>query len=230
MKNLEKIFGITIDNPENFKRAITHPSYIQEHNLDYMDCYERLEFLGDAVLKLTVSDVLYEKYADSQEGFMSKIRSIVVSDATLFDLAKKIGLPELLLIGKHEEKQGCRQLESISACAFEAILGAYYLDGKLTEIRDFIRKNLAPYIDDVENNAAKYNAKAILQEYTQSLTKETPKYSLIEQIGPEHNKRFIIAVSYKDEIIAQGEGRTKKEAEQQAAYEACKILGVVENV
>ncbi len=230
MEALEKIFGIKIDNPQNFKRALTHPSYTQENNLDFVECYERLEFLGDAVLKLSVSDILFEKFPDFPEGEMSKIRSIVVSDATLFNLAQKIGLPELLIIGKHEEKQGCRKLESICACAFEAILGAYYLDGKFLEVKDFIKKNLNPYIEDVHKNGAKYNAKAILQEYTQGLTKETPKYIVVEELGPEHNKIFVIDVSYQDKILARGEGKTKKEAEQHAAYEACKVLGVIENV
>lgn len=229
MKALEKIFEIKIDNQENFRRALTHPSFTQENGMDFVECYERLEFLGDAVLKLSVSDILFEKYPNFPEGEMSKIRSIVVSDATLFDLAKKIGLPELLIIGKHEDKQGCRNLESILACSFEAILGAYYLDGKFNEIKNFIKENLNPYIEDVQNNAAKYNAKAILQEYTQGLTKETPKYTLIDEIGPEHNKVFVIEVSYQDKVLAQGKGKTKKEAEQHAAYEACKILGVGEN-
>src|SRR5574344_1932329 len=106
MDELEKIFSIKIDNIENFKRALTHPSFTQENNIEFVECYERLEFLGDAVLKLTVSDILFQKYPTASEGKMSKIRSIVVSDAILFKVAQKIGLPKLIILGKHEEKQG----------------------------------------------------------------------------------------------------------------------------
>ena len=192
-----------------------------------MESYERLEFLGDAVLKLTVSDVLYRKYPNSQEGEMSKIRSIVVSDATLSTIAKNIGLTDLIILAKHEEKQGCRNLESVCACAFEAVLGAYYLDGKFSELVKFIKTQFTPYIEDVENNFEKFNAKALLQEYTQSQTKETPVYSLIGESGPAHKKVFEVSVSYKDEIIATGVGKSKKDAEQQAAYSACEKLGVL---
>ncbi|MCI1274391.1 MAG: ribonuclease III [Clostridiaceae bacterium] len=227
MDELEKIFNIKIDNIENFKRALTHPSYTQENNIEYIECYERLEFLGDAVLKLTVSDILFQKYPLATEGDMSKIRSIVVSDAMLFEIAKKIGLQNLIMLGKHEEKQGLRKLESVVACSFEAILGAYYLDGKFEEIKEFIIKNFTEYIEDVDKNSAKYNAKAILQEYTQGLTKETPTYVLKDTTGPEHNKTFVVEVLYQDKVVSSGEGKTKKEAEQHAAYQACKKLGAI---
>ena len=227
MDELEKIFSIKIDNIENFKRALTHPSYTQENNIEYIECYERLEFLGDAVLKLTVSDILFQKYPRATEGDMSKIRSIVVSDAMLFEIAKKIGLQNLILLGKHEEKQGLRKLESVVACSFEAILGAYYLDGKFEEIKEFIIKNFTEYIEDVDKNSAKYNAKALLQEYTQGLTKETPTYVLKDATGPEHNKTFVVEVLYQDKVVSSGKGKTKKEAEQHAAYQACKKLGAI---
>lgn len=227
MQELEKIFDIKIDNPINFKRALIHPSYTQENNLEFIECYERLEFLGDAVLKLTVSDILFSKYPLSSEGNMSKIRSIVVSDAILSKIAKEIGLQKLLIIGTHEEKQGCRNLESILACSFEAVLGAYYLDNKFDKIKEFIKINFNKYIEDVEKNSIKYNAKAILQEYTQKISKETPDYKLKQENGPEHKKTFLVEVSYQNKIVATGEGKTKKEAEQHAAYKACEALGVI---
>lgn len=134
MKSVAEIFGIETKTDEFYKYALTHPSYTKELNLPETQCYERLEFLGDAVLKLTISDVLFKKYPDSREGELSKIRSIIVSDNTLAEIAKKNGLSELIILSKHEEKLGCRNLNSICACAFEAILGAYYLDGKFNEI------------------------------------------------------------------------------------------------
>lgn len=228
MKNLEEIFGINIDNSEYFTKALTHPSYTKEKELNYIDNYERMEFLGDAVLKLAVSDILYNKYPNYAEGELSKIRSIVVSDSTLFKIVKQNGLAKLINLGKHEDKQGCRKLESVCACAFEAVLGAYYLDGKLIELLKYIEKVLTPYIEEVDKNFEKYNAKALLQEYTQGLNKDLPVYTMKGYTGPDHNKVFTVEVSYQGNIIACGEGKSKKEAEQKAAYEACVKMGVFE--
>lgn len=228
MSSVEEIFKIKIDDKSLFVKALTHPSFTKEKEMDFTDCYERLEFLGDAVLKLSVSDILFKKYPDYAEGDMSKIRSIVVSDNTLSNISKKIGLSKLVITGAHESKQGIKNLESVSACAFEAVLGAYYLDGKFVQLKSFLTELFAPYIEEIDNNFEKYNAKALLQEYTQGLTKETPVYKLISQSGPDHKKLFTVEVSYKGEIIAEGEGKSKKDAEQKAAYQACKKLGAIE--
>ena len=227
MQKLEEIFGIKIDNPDFFKKALTHPSYTKEQDLPYVENYERLEFLGDAVLKLTISDVLFKSHPEATEGELSKIRSIIVSDNTLAQIAKANGLQKLIILAKHEAKQGCSNLNSICACAFEAILGAYYLDGKYNELEEYIRKTFIPYIKDVEENFANYNAKAILQEYTQNLDKTTPKYVVLSESGPEHRKIFEVQVSYNDEVLAIEKGFSKKEAEQKCAYSACKKLGIV---
>ena len=227
MNSVEEIFKIKINDNSLFVKALTHPSYTQEKEMSYCDCYERLEFLGDAVLKLSISDVLYKMFPDYAEGKMSQIRSIIVSDHTLSNISREIGLSKLIIAGTHEVKNGIKNLESVTACAFEAVLGAYYLDGKFDELLKFIEETFIPYINDVNNNLEKYNAKALLQEYTQSLTKETPVYTLVSESGPDHKKTFTVDVSYKNEVIARGEGKTKKDAEQTAAYEACKILGVV---
>ena len=226
MKSVSDIFGIETKTQDLYKQALTHPSYTQENNLPYEQCYERLEFLGDAVLKLTVSDVLYNKYPQAHEGEVSKIRSIVVSDNTLADIAKNNGLNELIILSKHDEKQGARKLNSICACAFEAILGAYFLDGKYEQIREYIEKTLTPYIEDVKENFVKYNAKELLQEYTQGLTKNTPIYRVVNESGPAHKKEFEVEVSYNGKILATEKGPTKKDAEQKAAYSACLKLGV----
>jgi ribonuclease-3 len=227
MSSVAEIFGIETITDELYKHALTHSSYTKEHNLPETQCYERLEFLGDAVLKLTISDVLFKKYPDSPEGELSKIRSIVVSDNTLADIAKHNGLQDLIIMSKHEEKQGCRNLNSICACSFEAILGAYYLDGKFKEILQYIEKTFTPYIDDVEHHFEKFNAKAILQEYTQSKTKNTPVYTVIAEFGPAHKKEFEVEVRYNEELLAIEKGSSKKEAEQKCAYQACKKLGII---
>lgn len=226
MKNLEDIYGIKIDNPDFFKRALTHPSFTKENDLDYTENYERLEFLGDAVLKLITSEILFEKYPNYAEGELSKIRSIVVSDNTLSKIALEIGLCDLIIVAKHEGKLGLTKIESVSACAFEAVLGAFYLDGKLSDVKVFLKKVLMKYIEEVDANFEKFNAKALLQEYTQSVNKEIPIYKIVGETGPAHNKTFTVEVSFKGEVIAQGAGKSKKEAEQHAAYHACKILGV----
>ena len=227
MKSVAEIFGIETLTEELYQKALTHSSFTKERNLPYTDCYERLEFLGDAVLKLTISDVLFRTYPEAQEGELSKIRSIIVSDNTLADIAQKNGLQEIIIMSRHEEKQGCRKLNSICACAFEAILGAYYLDGKFNEIVKYIEQTFKPYIEEVQNHFERFNAKAILQEYTQGKTKNTPIYTVINEFGPEHKKIFEVEVRYNDEILAVEQGNTKKDAEQKCAYSACKKLGII---
>ena len=229
MEKIAEIFDINIKNGELFKAAITHPSYTKELNLNYSECYERLEFLGDAVLKLSVSKILYEKYPEYTEGSMSKIRSIVVSDSVLAEICENIGLSKIIIVSRHDEKQGCKKIESVKACAFEAVLGAYYLDGKLNQLIKFLKKILKPYIEDVDKNFENFHAKALLQEYTQSQSKETPVYRVVMETGPAHKKRFTVEVAYKNRAIAIGEGKTKKDAEQHAAYKACIDLGVIKN-
>jgi ribonuclease-3 len=204
------LFGIEIDNKELLEQALQHPSAGGEH-------YERLEFLGDAVLKLIISDILYKKYPDYREGDLTKIRSIVVSDSILGEIAACLGLDIKL-----EEK--LRGTPSIYACAFEAVLGAYYLDGKFNELKKFLEELFTPYFEDVDVNFHKYNAKAVLQEYTQAQSKELPVYKVIDETGPAHDKVFTVEVSYNGVILARGGGRTKKEAEQNAAASACEVL------
>ncbi len=226
---VSKIFGIETVTPEYYKNALTHPSFTKDNGLEYSKCYERLEFLGDAVLKLAVSDILYKEYPNYTEGQMSKIRSIIVSDNILAKLANKIGLNKLIIAGEHDKKQGITNLESVTACAFEATLGAFFLDGKFNEVMSFLDKEFHDEIIEIDKNFEKYNAKAILQEYTQGLTKETPVYRLVETKGAEHKKIFVIEVLYRGEVIAQGEGKSKKDAEQHAAYSACHKLGAIKH-
>lgn len=225
-KTISEIFGIKTNKSELYRQALTHPSYIQDNNLEYNECYERLEFLGDAVLKLTISDVLFKMFPQSTEGELSKIRSIIVSDSILAKIAKKIGLSEIIIMSKSEEKQGGRKIDSICACTFEAVLGAYYLNKKENEILKFIEKTFTPYIKDVKDNLGKYHAKELLQEYTQGLTKTRPIYNVTNEIGPAHKKTFEVEVVYNDEVLATEQGKTKKDAEQKAAYTACVKLGI----
>lgn len=229
IKDLEKIFSIEITDEELFTKALTHSSYTKENSLDSLLNYERLEFFGDSVLKLAVSEILMKKFPKSNEGELTKIRSIIVSDAMLSKAAIDLGLQDFIILGKNAEKSGERKRSSINACIFEALIGAFYLTGKKSEIIEFLGKVFEPEIIDVKDNFAKYNAKEILQEYTQSKTKELPKYNLIREFGPQHEPNFEIEVIYQGKVLACMIGKSKKDAEQKCAYEACKILGVIKD-
>jgi len=224
----KNILDIKCTDENIFQIATTHPSFTTENNLSHLQNYERLEFLGDSVLKLYCSKILMEKFPEYDEGKLSKIRSILVSDATISQLGFKIGLNNIIRMAESEEKQGGRKRESNIACAMEAVIGAYYLDGKKEEIERFLKYNLNKYIEDIDNNFAKFNAKAVLQEYTQAKTKELPEYETIAITGPAHKPRFEVQVKYENKIIATGFGSTKRDAQQDCAYKACIKLGIIE--
>ena len=223
---LKNIFGLSAD-PELLDKALTHPSYTKELNLDSLTSYERLEFFGDSVLKLFTSKLLYENYENYPEGDLSKIRSILVSDAILSGIAFEIGLDKLIKLGPAEEKQGGRKRESNLACSLEAVLGAYYLSGEGEAVEKFISKYVLPYAKDIDEHFEKYNAKDILQQYTQGVDKTLPVYRTVAIHGPAHKPEFEIAVEWQDRIIATAKGKSKKDAQQNCAYEACKVLGVI---
>jgi ribonuclease-3 len=228
-EKLGEIFGILPEKVECFQIALTHSSYTRENNISSLKNYERLEFLGDAVLKLCISDILYKKFPKYPEGDLTKIRSIIVSDNVLAEVSIKIKLQELLILGSQEEKMGGRKKSSIIACAFEAVLGAYYVNGEYEGIKNFLEKVMMPYIIDVDENFEKFNAKALLQEYTQSKDKKTPEYKIVKEKGPAHKKTFVVGVYYNERELAVAEGKTKKEAEQNCAYKACVGFGIIKD-
>lgn len=224
---LKDFFGEEADE-KLINLALTHPSFTKEKGeLDSLENYERLEFFGDSVLKLFTSKLLYEKYPDYPEGRLSKIRSILVSDLTLSKVAFEIGLDFLIILGHAEEKQGGRKRESNLACSLEAILGAYFLSGKETIVERFIAKYILPYAADIDEHFEKYNAKDVLQQYTQGQDKTLPTYKTLSVNGPAHEPIFEIEVSWHDEVLAVCKGKSKKETQQECAYEACKKLGVI---
>lgn len=222
---IEEIFG---EQNELVKLALTHPSYTKENDLNPLESYERLEFFGDSVLKLFTSKLLYETYPDFPEGELSKIRSILVSDAILAKVAVEIGIDKLMVLGHAEEKQGGRRRESNIACTLEALLGAYYFNGKQKEIEEFIKNYILVYAEDIDKHFEKYNAKDILQQYTQGIDKTLPTYRTLEIKGPAHKPEFVVEVEWQGKIIAQASGKSKKEAQQNCALEACKKLGVLD--
>ena len=166
-------------------------------------------------------------YPNAPEGELSKIRSILVSDAILAKVAVKIGVDKLMRLGPAEEKQGGRKRESNIACTLEALLGAYYMNGCQAEIENFIKDYIMIFADDVDKHFEKYNAKDILQQYTQGVDKTRPEYRTVEIKGPAHKPEFVVEVEWQGRIIARASGKSKKEAQQNCALEACKKLGAI---
>ena len=224
---LEVFFNTDADN-ELVNLALTHPSFTKERGeTDSLENYERLEFFGDSVLKLFTSKLLYENYPDYAEGRLSKIRSILVSDMTLSKVAFEIGLDKEIILGHSEEKQGGRTRESNLACSLEALFGAYYLSGKEKAVESFISKYILPYASDIDEHFEKYNAKDVLQQYTQSIDKTLPEYTTVSVSGPAHAPVFQVELSWHGEVVASCCGKTKKEAQQDCAFEACKKFNLI---
>lgn len=222
---IEEIFGE--GDKKLIELSLTHPSYTKETSPNSLENYERLEFFGDSVLKLFTSKLLYQCYPNYSEGELSKIRSILVSDAILAKVAIQIGVPEKMKLGRAEEKQGGRNRESNIACSLEALLGAYYLSGQEKKIEEFIKNYIMVFAEDINLHFAKYNAKDILQQYTQSINKTLPEYKTIAVKGPAHAPIFEVEVCWSEKILATGSGKSKKEAQQNCAYEACKNLEII---
>ena len=209
--------------------AFTHSSYTKELLLPVEKCYERLEFLGDAVLKMVTTEYLHDTYPDKSEGELTKIRAIIVSDEILHKVAQQLNIEPYIKVSSAERKACGQKLESIQACVMEALFGALYKSSDKKHLDEFIISNLKPIINDIVCNKTIYNAKAILQEYTQAQSKELPQYTLVDESGKAHDKTFTVSVFYKDECLATSSAKTKKQAQQEAAFEACKKLGLIEN-
>ena len=212
---IEKRIFYVFKNKELIKSALTHSSFTNELKINKWENYQRLEFLGDAVLELVSSEFLYEGNSVMSEGKMSKVRASMVCEPALAFCAKKIRLGELILLGKGEEAGGGRERNSILSDVFEAIIGAIYQDGGLEEAQKFIHRFV---LDDVEENQLFVDSKSILQERIQAEGGKTLRYELVSENGPEHDKTFEVAVYINEERMATAKGHNKKDAEQQAAY------------
>ena len=220
--------NLSIDDYSLLDVALTHSSYNFENKLAEIEDNERLEFLGDAVLKLLASRYLYERFPEYPEGDLTKIRAILISDNTLAHIAAKINLDKFLKIGYHEAKLGGRTRSSTLACAFESVLGAFYLDGKIENLYDFLIELLKDEVTEIDNSASKYNFKAMLQEYAQANGMKIPEYVVVEEKGPAHSKVFAVEVWVNGDKMGFGEGNSKKEAHQIAARIAAVALGLLE--
>ena len=217
IKSLENTISYRFKNKDLVRLALTHSSYANEHNYSRLDNNERLEFLGDAVLEVSVSDYLYKNYKDINEGELTKMRASMVCEQTLFLCAKDIGLQNYILLGKGEEATGGRTRPSIVSDAMEALIGAIYLDSSIENARQFVDNYV---LNDIDNKKLFYDSKTILQEIAQGEHLGAISYELVEEVGPDHNKIFKVIVKIDEKVMADGEGRTKKAAEQEAAYKA----------
>lgn len=212
---LEKKSGYHFQNPHLLKQAMTHSSYANEHKAKGYHDNERLEFLGDAVLEVVSSEFLFRHYPALPEGDLTKLRASIVCEPTLALCARELDLGDFLLLGKGEEHTGGRKRDSIVSDAMEALIGAIYLDGGFASAKEFIHKFI---LNDLENKQLFYDSKTILQEMVQGMGREALTYELLGEEGPEHNRVYETCAKIGSREIGRGQGRSKKAAEQMAAY------------
>ena len=217
LKELEKKTGYTFKDFSLLEQAMMHSSYTNEKHLPKYRCNERLEFLGDAVLELVSSEYLFTESPHTPEGELTKTRASMVCEPSLALCARDIGLGDYLLLGKGEEATGGRLRDSVTSDAMEALIGAVYLDGGFTSAKEFIHRFV---LTDLEDKKLFYDSKTILQEMVQAEKGGAIRYRLTGEEGPDHNKSFCVEVLVGESVYGDGCGRTKKAAEQQAAYRA----------
>ena len=216
----EKRIGFTFKDKNLLRQAFTHRSYINEHRDLGWDHNERLEFLGDAVLELVVTEHLFKKYPDKSEGELTSYRAALVNTVTISQAARQLGMEPFLLLSKGEAKDRGRARQYILANTFEAVIGAIYLDGGYESARKFIADALFHRVDEIVEKKLWKDAKSLFQEKAQEILGITPVYTLLSESGPDHDKEFTVAVVVGDEQVATATGKSKQEAEQKAASSA----------
>ena len=223
-KRLEEIIGYDFKDKELLTHALTHSSFSNENRTGRLGSNERLEFLGDAVLELVSSEYFFKRFKNLPEGELTKMRASFVCEPALDKCARKLKLDEFILLGKGEDSSGGRKRPSVVSDAFEALIGAIYIDGGFEKAREVIYKYI---LDDVDNESFFYDSKTVLQEEAQRLGNEEPEYVLLAEEGPDHLKEFTIEVRLNGETMGVGKATSKKHAAQNAAYEALKKMGKV---
>ena len=220
--------GVVFKNKSLLKQAFTHRSYINENKNTKLEHNERLEFLGDAVLELVVTDFLYREYPTKPEGELTTYRSALVNSTTLSEVASNLDMNDFLLLSKGESKDTGRARQFILANTFESVVGATYLDQGYDSAKKFIEKHIFIFADKMIARGNLVDTKSLFQERAQEKTGATPAYKLIKDSGPDHDKSFTVGVYINREQIATGEGKSKQEAEQNAAQRALTIKGWTE--
>lgn len=225
LSDFEDILGIKFNKIFLLDIALTHSSYAHQYNLTYNDHNERLEFLGDSVLSMVVSEYLYKKFKSKHEGKLSRIRAGVVCEASLAEISRRLNVNNFIRVGKGEELSGGRGKDSLLADACEAIFAAIYLDKGIEVVRNFILDNLRDKIEVIGKDQNYNDFKSKLQEYVQKYSSSVIKYSVVHETGPAHDKTFEIEIYIDNKCLGSGVGKSKKEAEQNAAKVALKNMG-----
>lgn len=220
IKEFQEKIGYQFQQEGLLRQALTHSSYANEHRMKKLSDNERLEFLGDAVLEIVTSDFLYHEHSDVPEGELTRVRASIVCEQTLAFCTRTLNLGDYLFLGKGEDQTGGRKRKSILSDAFEAIIGAIYLDGGFANAKEFIHRFV---LNNVEHMQLFYDSKTILQEVVQG-EHEQLTYVLTDESGPDHNKSFTVRACIGERVIGSGTGHTKKAAEQEAAYQALLML------
>jgi ribonuclease-3 len=224
-EGFEKIIGLEFEDKSLLTQAFTHRSFLNEHKSMKGKHNERLEFLGDAVLELVITDYLYEKYPEKTEGDLTSIRSALVNATTCAEVAKEINVNDFLLLSKGEAKDTGRARQYILANTLEAIIGAIYMDLGYESAKNFILKYIAPKTEKIVEEELWVDAKSKFQEKAQDSVSITPSYKTLKEEGPDHDKKFTVGVFLGETLISEGEGESKQDAEQSAARHALKAKG-----
>lgn len=225
LEKLENQLGIRFKNKTLLQTAFTHRSFINENRRGAREHNERLEFLGDAVLELAATLFLYKKYPDKTEGDLTSYRSALVNAVTLSEVASKLGMNEFLLLSKGEAKDTGRARQIILANTMEAFIGALFLDQGYEQAEIFVNKHILSLIDKIVESKSWLDAKSFFQEKAQEIQGVTPSYVVLKETGPDHDKHFTVAVEIGRERVAEGEGKSKQDAEQEAAKQGLKVKG-----
>lgn len=215
--SFEKRINAVFHNKDLLRTAFTHRSYLNENRCAGMEHNERLEFLGDAVLELIVTEYLFEKYPDKPEGDLTSYRSALVNAVTLAGVAEGLGMNAHLLLSRGEAKDTGRARQVILANTIEAFIGALYLDQGYDAVKSFVSRHVLKLVDEIVTKKMWLDAKSHFQEKAQEIVGVTPSYETVKETGPDHDKHFTVAVFLGEEHVAEGEGKSKQEAEQQAA-------------
>ncbi|MCX6765564.1 MAG: ribonuclease III [Candidatus Moranbacteria bacterium] len=222
IENLSKKLGVKFKNQDLLQSAVTHRSYLNENRSYGIEHNERLEFLGDAVLELIITEYLYKTYSNP-EGELTSWRSALVNGENLAKIAGELGVEEFLLMSKGEAKDTGRARQYLLANALEAIIGAIYLDRGYQEVQQFVLKYIVANLDEVLKKGLYLDAKSVFQEKSQEEEKITPSYRVLEEWGPDHDRHFVVGVFLGEELIAKGEGKSKQEAQREAAKKGLEV-------
>ncbi len=229
-RDLENLLGYSFKNQELLSQALTHRSFVNEHEGENLRNNESMEFLGDAVLGFVISSRIYQHYPELTEGELSKIKAYLVSAANLVRFAEGMHLGDFIRLSRGEEKTGGRTKRAIMVDAYEAIVGAMYLDGGVEAASDFLGRQIDEFLSELDLKQLTYgDFKSALQEHLHNLGGPEPVYRVVDEIGPDHKKTFVVQVLIHNKVVAESSGRTKKEAQQSAARLALDFLNETNN-